>query len=866
MPAALIPWETCSIPEEIQKELVRRKTNVSFNYKSIEGWNKDGGDWEKYKGPQTAWLRVCSNGFGRPNSDGTGYDKPGFVLTGKSSFYQTYGFASKPQMGNKQILGYTPDGKEHFLEYDKNTSQYPIHVPNPEVVRVETIVQKELYRRCWIHWTCFSKAQLEYMTPYFLVPRISMIVEFGWNNFNPESLIDLTDTNKLYELYFKNPYPIYNKNILESNGNYDVVYGIVTNFEWSVEGNKFNCMTEVTSLQRLVAGVPISSIVADLQSTSDKDKENKTSIDYFANIRKLCASNTNFIKNIQAISQLDDINKPDADLSRQELYKYVVGGKTPMRKEYWRGVFFGRNDKNMKLSKNNLDFEWTSPVQGDFDKGSQTIETWVNMGFIVELLNRCFPFPDPKNENFLEINVDESVIGAHPNHISTDGSIMLIPNAYAPKYHYGNLGIQQNTIKLEDTPGTTRVFLQDTIQIYKDAFSKVKSKEKTTAEDYIGNNDYINQFLDPKSTKKINKKTKDSNDPLWNADYQLTKTFYQNDPYRDDLDFVINANRYIYECERNFYSFPFITEEELEVKNRTGEVAKYDPYFYGYFKDLYINVNEFIRIVHDENIKTYEDLYKKIFEQLNKAGGNFWDFALVVNDNTSKMTVVDNRMLPSGNNKQKPWYFDYQDSDQLITTVGFKPKMSDAQAFRVVFGETNNTGSRTVVKEENDLLNYQFFDRILNMKQDTQPTLTSDNNAFKNAFKESVRNQQNFTPIDKQFQFTITVNNKPYIRRLVLPDPELLNCLLDDKDKERNQRYTGIQPITVEVGLQGIGGLRTFQTFLIRNLPKPYYHKDVCYRIVDIHHTLQDGKWDTVVKAGIIPLRGYIKSKLGITD
>jgi hypothetical protein len=41
----LIPFETCNIPEEIQKEFLRRKKNVSFNYKKIDGWSKEGGDW-----------------------------------------------------------------------------------------------------------------------------------------------------------------------------------------------------------------------------------------------------------------------------------------------------------------------------------------------------------------------------------------------------------------------------------------------------------------------------------------------------------------------------------------------------------------------------------------------------------------------------------------------------------------------------------------------------------------------------------------------------------------------------------------------------------------------------------------------------
>jgi hypothetical protein len=838
MPTPLIPFETCSIPDEIQKELVRRQTNRSFNYQKNDGWSKDGGDWEKYKGPMTSWVRACSNGIGRPE-----LNKPGFVITGGKSFYQTYGFQDK----NQQILGYTPDGKPHTLDNDKNSNSYPINVPNPEIVKVETIIQKELYRRAWIHWTCFSSKQLEYMTPYFLVPGITLVLEFGWNHFNPNSLIDLTNESKLYEYFFKNPYPLYNENILLSNGNYDVVYGMITNYEWSVEGNKINCMTEVTSKDRLYAGIPISSIVTDIRTGDTKDP-----IVYFDNIKKLCDSN--FIKNIKAIASLKELKDAEADkeLSQQQLYSYVKG----MKNEYWRGIFYGRDEKNIKLS-NQLDFKWSNAIKGDFDyENSKDQEVWANMGFIVDLLNKCFPYPDPEGKGyFFEVNVDESIIGAHPNQISCDGSKLLIPNSFAPKYFYGDLGKQQN--QTGETPGAARIFLDDLIS------STLSSRPKTIS-DY-GRNDYLNQFLTSKKT--INKQNKDLGDVFWSSDYQLTKTFYQgNTPFRDDLDFVINANRYIYQTERDHYSFPFRMTETLPITNRPGETAKYDPYFYGYFKDLYINLKYFVNLVNNPEIKTYVDLYKKIFDDFNKAGGSLWELALVENSNTSKLVVVDNRMLPSGNNKATPWYFNYMDSDQLMTNLGFKPKMSDAQACRVIFGETNNTGSRTVVKEENDLLNYKFDDRILIKHIDKPPVIVADRNVKLNAFRAEVMIQQNLTPMENQYQFTIEVEGKPYIRRLVLPDSDLLNMLLDDGDKERNQRYTGLQPITVEVGLQGLGGLRTFMTFLIRNLPNPYNHNDVAYRIVDVHHVLQNGKWDTTIKAGIIPLRGYVKQKIGIKD
>lgn len=105
MPAPIIPWENHNIPSEIQGELNRRKINRSFKY---DGWDASTGDWSKYRGPMTPWVRFCSNGAGRPGKDAVTldilaqegvsteyYDKQGFVLFGGKDFYSGYGF-TKP--------------------------------------------------------------------------------------------------------------------------------------------------------------------------------------------------------------------------------------------------------------------------------------------------------------------------------------------------------------------------------------------------------------------------------------------------------------------------------------------------------------------------------------------------------------------------------------------------------------------------------------------------------------------------------------------------------------------------------------------------------------------------------------------------
>ena len=197
MPAPIIPWQPSNVPSEIQSELNRRKVNRSYKY--IQGqrasWDAATGDWVNYRGPMVSWIRFCSNGRGHKNNTGE-YDRQRFIMYGGKGFYQSYGFQpSTSTPGSKQqIIGYTPGDivqglasiphtiENSLIVNSKDKANYPIHVPPPEISKIEVIVQKELYRRATIEWTCFSWKQLEYLTPYFLVPRITCMIEWGWNH------------------------------------------------------------------------------------------------------------------------------------------------------------------------------------------------------------------------------------------------------------------------------------------------------------------------------------------------------------------------------------------------------------------------------------------------------------------------------------------------------------------------------------------------------------------------------------------------------------------------------------------------------------------------------------------------------------
>lgn len=821
MPAPIIPWEPCNIPEEIQAELNRRKTNRSFNY--IDGakgeWDGTTGEWTKYRGPMVPWVRFCSNGAGRAGKDGR-EDKQGFVLSGGKSFYNGYGFGQNASGSMNSIIGYMPDGAPHLIDNDLRTSNYPIHVPAPEIEKISVTIQKELFRRASVEWVCFSKKQLEYMTPYFLIPGITCVLEWGWNHYDPTSLLRLDKIDELKRLN-DNPYPLYTDHILKSKGNYDVLFGKITHFEWSVEGNKIKCKTEITSQDRIYAGLVVDSNSVD-QIKNSKGQE--TDIKPLNNL-------TQFVDKV--LTQFKGVNSSKDPETVPQLKGFVQYLKTvhPNNwKEYVYGIFYGRDPEDTK--KDTIPYD---NKKEDFDRKSPNKELWINLGLLMEAINfHTAPLKSFKNKPMFRVDIEDCVIGGHPNLISTDGSVVLIPNAEAPKYFSGRFGF---------TP----------------------SESKTSKEADYKALDNINNPL-----VKVPDKKEDAATQGKLADYQLFMVCKQRGgARRDNLDEVINKIRYENNSKsKGTFEFPFLND----VPSFAGS-KDYPRRYSGFLRHLYFNVGTLQdMLTKDADIKTYPQLIEKIMEKISDSAGNFWDFRLVSGtgkrgldgNELATMKIVDYRFISTAN-RGTPYSFDYFDADSLLQGIGFKPTLSNAQAIRTIYAQTNNPDKKTTLTNgENELLDYKFRDRLF---LDEDKKVTSPTKPDTSQFDERMRELQQISPVAGTYQ--VTSKNQigmPFVRRLVLPSPDVLKLLLDDGDEENNPKYTGIMPgIQASFTIQGIGGLRTFMMFLVRNLPEPYSHQNIVFRIVDVQETVEASKWTTVITAGVIPLREQIKKRLGFT-
>jgi hypothetical protein len=251
------PWALHPLEDWIIKELNRRSSERGMN--PVEDIKND-----IYSGPKTAWSRVFSNGVSSLATDG----QQGFVMGGTEGFNDSYGFNTN----NKVVIGVDATGKPHMVDaigtttvtVDQGKKQISTdlpHRPPPSIVSVETKFSgganssfNALCRETTITWKCYSLAQLEYLTPYFLTPRISILVEWGWNYYDTISLVDLSDIDWLYEIYL-GKWEYTGKWIERSNGNYDLAMGIIKDYSFTLnEFGGYDCTTVIINANYLLEG------------------------------------------------------------------------------------------------------------------------------------------------------------------------------------------------------------------------------------------------------------------------------------------------------------------------------------------------------------------------------------------------------------------------------------------------------------------------------------------------------------------------------------------------------------------------------------------------------------------------------------
>ena len=924
-------WEVQNIPVALIRELRRRKNsnNVGFNYPSsgdpsgvvYDFFNKHG----QYKGPMTPWIRVFSNGTGIAgnglvprstilNKNGKEKEYDGFLFIPGNGFYESYGFKQEGNIlkQDKAIIGYEANGEAHYIDlkyrsqfsykwpstFNKNgnivesvqKSEVSSVLPPPNLDSIEIKTSKDMLSFATIKFKCYGLAQLEYLAPFFLTPRINVFVEIGWNLFNINSLIELSNANECWSI-IQSPQKVMDK-WYQSYGNYGCITGIITKYNFATQdGTIYDCSVELTSRQALFAGMPAENNVSTAVETKTDANGKKiptetkeyTGLKTFLKtalpkLKQVVIDRKNFMEYIttNGISNSEDYdNSITQEFLKQQTF---YDGKVENR------IFIGRTDapnvykkpsipvgddgisyKSVQIGGVNYKAVSYKDDRCDFDtKGDD--EVWMQLDFLFEVANK---FCSVVSNKTFTINVDK-IINAHPNLISCDPHV-LIPNGIAPKFNIGKKLPDEsylNTIKNNKLDPTAQ--------------SRVETEIKSGG--YLKNGDpNQNNFLKSKYDVEIT----DVNDELYRAAKKVETVFKTAGAYRDNLDTVINRLYYDIgglseDSPSDNISFPFIYDKNVEVsgqelvltdpqKQRSSTIKRtYKKFRYGNLKNIYISKTKVLEIVENKEVQTWQQFANAVLNIINEASNGFWKFQ-ISQDDLGGLSILDNNYIDLGDKApslKQVYVFDAGGTDSCIKNISFDTSLTSEQATLTLFqaGINKPDNSDTSMSAKNSSVPAtSFIDRLdVFNKEETgtgesntvpsQDEITVDQNPL-------ISTIQTHGAIDKVLTITsayvATGENandasKNYKQLNLSTDlKDKLGQIIDDQDIENNlSLYSGISPnFSLTVTFDGIFGFRMFQHFGISNFPKPYIPENVIFMITDVTHyvTAGNGKWETVV-------------------
>ena len=824
------PWEAGPFEQWVIDELDFRKNSLSTG---IQGQFK--GDLPKYAGPRKAWARVFSNGMveyqnANPNLISDNDNEWGLAFLSGDGFFDRYGIGSTSPYGvSKQVYGYNCNLKPKYID----ASTRP-NIPDPGIISIETEIQKSWFARAKINWTCHSIEQLKAITPYFLTPLQTVIVEFGWNTFNEQSLINLSNFGQIIDIW-DNHYKRYSEYVPKSKGNYEFMIGQIVNFEYTINDNIITGMTEVASRQLLYSGFkkdPQENLVKG--KTTGKDGKPTDEILFRTKYETLVDTAVNSITSTN--------NQGGFSLSPQ--FIDILQSNSGYVKKY--GADFKNLPDHIFSGRNKQTITYSAERDFDVDNEKGPTWTWLTMDLLVDILNGIKNVDGVKEyaQYFFDLNIDDITIGAHDNLISTNKTI-LIPNLNAPK--------------LNSSKNNYIIALGE--EAYKDP-----KKHKFFKPTYPNAQSTIQPYVETNYSDKIFRRASGAVSEI----------------HRQNLDYILN--NWGRTNSRQNTAIP--AEDQTFGGTRTADNLKR-----GYLKNIYINLEFLQKILKDPNFKNLKEVYERICKEINEASCNFWELTVVdapVVNGKSTLKIVDEKGPPNKGFDYPIYKFEYMTNNSIIKKLNFTTNLSNAQANQIIFkaGSYDYITSNQMLDYSNKLNSSNsnkpsviYNDRILKSKAQPNTTVppkitgTSTGLGYEaiNYFYKLIGKDGKKSGNDEIVQFLqVTLfNTTAAVQRtggsidydtydivdIIMPFQELVLYMLNDGDVDKNTNIYNapLRNVEIELSLMGISGIKTFEFFRITNLPPPFNDDVVVFQVMNVTHVINENTWETRLKAQLRP-------------
>jgi len=808
----VVPWGLHPLPQWIIDELNRRSKEYGQTPNIENG--------EPYSGPRTAWVRFFSNGISK-HPDAKKLD--GFVMGGSYGFKESYGFSDD----GKITIGVDARGNSHKIPNDrienllsasnsrnnqnKKVMDFP-HRPPPSVESVSCEMAgsnasfPNLCRKITVNWKCYSLAQLNYLAPYFLTPRITCLVEWGWNNYDVESLVDLTDLDWINNMFVDPSYTL--EWIKNSNGNYDAGIGFITDYSFKLnDAGGYDCHTTILNANRLIEGEQIHS-----KEVTEKKGDTRTPLQNFRSFVKddlgnIDSTKLEYINKRRDLRLLTKIYEYDESRDEKGLDPYVEVGTNDNIKER----VFRMSDKTHPKNKDGF---------------------WLRMDLVQDIINAFFEIKmvGPKTATIRQFDIMETVVVASPFLKSSNPNI-LIPNQFAPRFTYKKDKTETGSPNSKPPEGEyERLFKSKIESIKKEyGFDTEIFDNLKTAINPSGNSFPIYEDNDlPADNGKIAQKLKSG---YWGY---LKDIFISADYFKKIVENNDSALKMIEQLLQG------INEAFCQICQLKLIPAEYGNQTYS---------------VYDENlagISTKNDAADLPIITLGSLDSAF--MKSVTFDVKISQEMMNQLVFQSANPDEDP------DGSTQTKNVAANPIVNRYSAGDRLYkkGELPNksvsSNAASIPGVTATPKNQEERDKSIeaNAKaRDQRIAAAKDEQAAKNR-KRKIREEEN----SESFLIYYTGSGDDVIKYYICEKyKDFLNYNLTLPNKNAPYLNNGIMPgTTVTIELMGIAGINFLSQFLLDHVPPEYSYTTAVWQISDVKQNIEDKNWTTTITAQVRPL------------
>lgn len=562
------------------------------------------------------------------DSEGFGVLGSSFPLQNAVGYDSIYG--SKAIYKPKDFDDLDFDEQDALADTINNEKRRPI--PGIKSIEVNFNGGSRASRKATINWTCWSFDEINRLTPHFLSTGKSVLLEWGWV-YDQNSLLNLPTfvvPQPDGSLVRRDAYTNYIDDILAGGGDFDMVTGIVSNFEYTTrQDGAFDCTTELisTGVNIIDNFIPSQTTITPVKILKAKDDEERLTL--LSKVQKEISKSDDAVTSQIAfdlnLSFLSFMEKLDVYIKKQT--KKVFKRNSEPSAEFQNYKFadatsYGRylvTQESRSTSIRPYEFRWVPNKYLAVRYENRIFDSWVRWGW----------FEDNVLSKFCSMTSTK-----------TDKNNKVIDSIIITEFRSINADLQtgvKSSVRIKNTKYLETADVD--VYILPGQFNPIKNKQKVRFGDQEieleGDHQYLNDLADIMNNQ--------DNFPPFRGKQNKEKfegSAKQNKALAQALGLPVDS------LEDGLYAKgmdgSFEGRAKLFYENQLGDQSlDSKDGGVGYLRNMLINVKVLKRAF--ENVNSIKEGVQNMFRELNSPI-NFWSFQIETDPiDTYRVKIIDDQ-------------------------------------------------------------------------------------------------------------------------------------------------------------------------------------------------------------------------------